>query len=571
MEKNDLTDEIIKDINYYSYLIQYRGDIEEEFNKYPLLKIKKINDKYAILFVPEDQLNIIDQGFDFKTIEHINIPQMFTLEEISPVEASNVNLLQLNLPLNLTGKGVNVAVIDTGIDYLNEEFMDSNGQTRIDLIWDQNISSTSEGNIEVPFGTIYKKEDIQKAINEFKSGKDPYAIVPSKDEIGHGTKMSGLIGAAGKNPDLKGVAPQCNLIEIKLIEDYTYKNKYRADVPVYNITTIFSAVEFLYRYALSSKIPLVIYFPLGSNAGNHMGNGFLDQYIDNICMNPEIAVVTGTGNERDSKTHTSGVLLKEEKAKVIDMEVSPEEKDLWIEIWVDMPNIFSLDIVSPSGESTGIINALINDTQYQTFIFEKTSVKVNYYIPEAISGDELIRIRFFDLQPGIWKLRLTGNLILDGRFNVWMSQSGLKAKDTGFSLVDTYGTITNPANSKITVTIAAYNQNNDNLVNYSGVAFENNYVNGIDVAAGGVNALTIAPNNKIELANGTSVAAAIGAGACALIFQWGIVEGNYPHMYAQALKTFLIRGTDMRSGDIYPNPSLGYGKLNIYKIFKNII
>ena len=550
-----------------NYLIEYRGDFKKEIEDISYIAGAVLNETMGIIALkPEDIPRLLK---DVPSIVYINVRNINILLDTTPVYVDNINNVKINPYLGLTGKGVVVGIIDTGIDYLNEEFMREDGTSRIISIWDQSIRNEKNENLYI--GQVYNNEQINKAINEFKSGKDPYAIVPSKDEIGHGTKMSGLIGAAGKNPDLKGVAPQCNLIEIKLIEDYTYKNKYRADVPVYNITTIFSAIEFLYRYALSSKIPLIIYFPLGTNAGNHMGNGFLDQYIDNICMNPEIAVVTGTGNERDSKTHTSGVLLKEEKAKVIDVEVSPEEKDLWIEIWVDMPNIFSLDIVSPSGESTGIINALINDTQYQTFIFEKTSVKVNYYIPEAISGDELIRIRFFDLQPGIWKLRLTGNLILDGRFNVWMSQSGLKAKDTGFSLVDTYGTTTNPANSKIIVTIAAYNQNNDNLVNYSGVAFEKNYVNGIDVAAGGVNALTIAPNNKIELANGTSVAAAIGAGACALIFQWGIVEGNYPHMYAQALKTFLIRGTDMRSGDIYPNPSLGYGKLNIYKIFKNII
>ena len=44
----------------------------------------------------------------------------------------------------------------------------------------------------------------------------------------------------------------------------------------------------------------------------------------------------------------------------MELDVSPEQKDLWVEIWIDLPNIMSLDIVSPSGENTGIIPVIIN-------------------------------------------------------------------------------------------------------------------------------------------------------------------------------------------------------------------
>ena len=52
--------------------------------------------------------------------------------------------LQLELPLNLTGKGVNVAIIDSGIDYLNDEFMKNNGETKIECIWDQTTISNEK-------------------------------------------------------------------------------------------------------------------------------------------------------------------------------------------------------------------------------------------------------------------------------------------------------------------------------------------------------------------------------------------------------------------------------------------
>ena len=213
---------------------------------------------------------------------------------------------------------------------------------------------------------------------------------------------------------------------------------------------------------------------------------------------------------------------------------------------------------------------LINSTELYTFIFEKTSIKVNYYLPEEFTGDELIRIRFYNIQPGLWKLRLIGNYILDGKVNAWMPQEGIKHKDTGFSWADPYGTITNPGTSEYLITAAAYNQNNNNMVDYSGVAFMENFQNKIDVVAGGVNALTVAPNNQTAIVNGTSVSAAILAGTCAMLFEWGIINGNYPYMYSQSIKTFLARGTTKRIGDIYPNPQWGYGILNIVTMFQNM-
>ena len=92
----------------------------------------------------------------------------------------------------------------------------------------------------------------------------------------------------------------------------------------------------------------------------------------------------------------------------------------------------------------------------------------------------------------------------------------------------------------------------------------------IDFAAGGVNTLTVGLNNTTRIINGTSLAAAIGAGACVLLFQWGIVNGNYPYMYTQSMKTFFRRGTERRRGDKYPNSHLGYGIINFYKIFNNM-
>lgn len=561
---------IFEDINYDNYLVEYDGDIIGEVTKYPNIYVTIINDKYAILTVGKNvEINL--EQLQFKTIVYVKTAEMFTLDEISPVLASQASFLQLNLPLDLTGKGVNIAIVDTGIDFLNEEFMDEKGETRIELIWDQSIlSNIEDDNKVVPFGTIYSKNQIQSAINAKRQGKDPYEIVPSKDIIGHGTNMCGIIGGRGVNPVLKGVAPDCNFVVIKLIEDYSFKAQFDISIPIFNITVIFAAFEFLNKYLLMYYKPMTIYCPLGSNLGTHKGNGILDQFIESVCMRSGVAFVTGAGNQRVSGEHTSGVIPAVGESSLFELDVSPNQKDIWIEIWVEAPNIASLTILSPAGESTGIINPMINTVELYKFIVEKSSIKINYFFPEERTGDQLMRVRFYNLQEGIWTFILTGNSILDGRYNAWIPQNGITIGKTTLIPADPYGTVTNPGNGRTIITAAGYNQNNNNIINYSGMASKENYVNVIDVAAGAVNAITVAPDNTIATVNGTSVSAAVVAGACALMFQWGIIEKNDPFMYSQTLKAYIVRGTVKRSGDVYPNPQWGYGILNILALFQNI-
>ena len=184
--------------------------------------------------------------------------------------------------------------------------------------------------------------------------RSPYEIVPSKDEIGHGTNMAGIIGGTGKNPMLRGLLPDCDFVIIKLIENFSYKARFNIDIPVFDIVSIFAALEFLGRYSLNNYKPMVIYFPLGTNLGNHKGIGILEQFIESICRSSGIAMVSGTGNQRETGTHTSGTISEVGAISIIELDVSLDEKNLIMEIWVDSPNIMSLDIVSPSGENSGV-------------------------------------------------------------------------------------------------------------------------------------------------------------------------------------------------------------------------
>ncbi len=69
---------------------------------------------------------------------------------------------------------------------------------------------------------------------------------------------------------------------------------------------------------------------------------------------------------------------------------------------------------------------------------------------------------------------------------------------------------------------------------------------------------------------GTSVSAAVAAGAAALLLEWGIIQGHIASMDGSFVRTLLIGGCDRDEGVIYPNNKWGYGRLNLYGTFSTI-
>lgn len=382
--------------------------------------------------------------------------------------------------------------------------------------------------------------------------------------------MAGIVGATGKNIELKGVAPECKFVAVKLAEANFFEELSNLDIPVYNLPPIMVAVGYLRRILFNKRKPVVILLPLGSNNGNHKGDNVFDSFIESVSGNVGIVIVTGTGNEALQDGHVSGVIKNKDRVESIGLLISEDQINLSVEIWVDLPNIIDISVVSPAGEETGFVQAMLNMEKKYSFILANTTMRIAYYLPEEYSGEELISINFRNITSGLWTLKLRMREGEMATYNSWIMQSGIVSKGTRFTSSDPYGTITIPGDSDFIVTMAAYNQNNNSLLPYSGIGFREENIDKIDVAAGGVNTKTVGLDNSIATINGTSLSAAIGAGACILLLQWGIVQGKYPYMYVQSIKTFIRRGVIQRPGDLYPNPNWGYGVLNFYKMFENM-
>ncbi|GAA0781715.1 S8 family peptidase [Hathewaya limosa] len=556
------------DEGYHNYIVEYDGDIETVLNKTGYACGFILDDNYAVISVKDGYKDKLLA--DVPEIVYLERNTLYTLNDVSPMQSANVYKFHDNPFLTLRGNGVLVGIVDTGIDYLDLDFMYEDDTTRIVGIWDQTIPDTKNPQ---ELGSYYTSENINEAIKSKKEGKNPYDIVPSKDEIGHGTSVAGVIGSRGRLAPI-GAAPDSEFAIVKLRT--TKHNTFKEQNPsnyldmVYSSTDIILGIRYLYSIGKKMNMPIVIYVPLGTNMGGHDGSSILERYIDDISKTRGVAVVTSTGNEGDSATHTSGRFQQSGEIKSVELKVDEKERSLSFEVWANKPDKISIGLVSPSGEVIEKIPAKLKEQEEIKFVFEGSIATINYYFPEESTGDELIIVKITNIKGGIWQIRLTGDLIIDGKFDIWLPQRPLIKADTRFLKPDPDITLTIPSTGKNILTTSTYDQNNDTIVPFSGNGYTRDGRIKPDLTSGGVNVLTTGLNNKEVTVSGGSVSGAVFAGAVALLLQWGIVDKNDETMYSTKIKTYLIRGTKKRAGDMYPNRQWGYGRLDLNGVFENI-
>jgi len=122
-----------------------------------------------------------------------------------------VTALQARNP-GLTGRGVLVAVIDSGIDYTHPDFRNADGTTRIAALWDQTgDGEPPEGYLD---GVLYRRERINAALRGERT-ETGERLVPEADLSGHGTHVAGTICANRNGIGVVGAAPKCDLYVAK--------------------------------------------------------------------------------------------------------------------------------------------------------------------------------------------------------------------------------------------------------------------------------------------------------------------------------------------------------------------
>ena len=548
--------------DYADFIIEIGFRENEARQEYKDLCIQDIGYKFSAIYYPLSEINPISVGED----TYIAIPKLFGLMDTSAVEATGALRLQRVRGTSLTGNGVIVGFIDTGIDYTNDIFKNVTGRTRILSIWDQSDQSgTHPQGIE--FGSEYTREDIDRALQS----ENPYSIVPTKDTQGHGTFMAGVAcGSEDVENNFIGAANESQIAVVKLKKAKKYLRDFyliEENVQdVYQENDIMQAVTYLRNLSRRESKPLVLVLGLGTGSGQRSGGSALSQQLNDLGEMIGCCVVTCAGNEGNARLHYKGSVLNKEYEDV-ELRVGEGTNGFTMELWGNSPDIISVAFISPSGEMISRIPARVGQSDTVEFLLEKSKIDISYSLVEAGGGVELIFMRFIDPTPGVWIIRVYGNNILEGDYNIWLPIKQCIDKETYFLKPNPDITLTVPSTTQATITVAAYDNMTNALFTDSSRGFTRTNEIKPDITAPGVNVYGPGINNNYVRKSGTSVAAALVAGNCAQLMQWGIVEKNETQMKTNYIKNFLIRGAIRDRNIVYPSKEWGYGKVNVYEAF----
>jgi len=547
------------------YVIQLHSQngptFEKRIKDITYLKLGKIvRGDYAIVYMDSRRAN--DLLADIGTASIELFPEVLTLLGKSSLEASNIIRVQQHPHLDLRGQGTLIGIIDTGLDYTKDAFLHEDGTSKVRYIWDQTIEGNSPD--DFLFGSEYTNEQINQALQS----DTPFDIVPSKDTVGHGTFLAS-VAASKQNSEYIGAAPEADLLIVKLrkIQNFFY---HRYCIPesqdnVFSTADVMLAIEYMINRAIKLNMPLAICIGLGSNLSGHDGFSILSKYISAVSLISRICICTAAGNESNTGHHKSGTIYAVNSTYNVQVRVPENANSFMMQVFVDSPDRMSVSLKSPTGEIVPRAIARSGATTTTNLILERAKTVVEYFFP-ITSGVQLINIKIYHPTPGIWEVTLRGDIIVHGKFNIWLPITGLGTPGIQFVSPDPYLTIVKPGVSTGGITSGAYNDRDNSLYVSSSWGPTRNLNLKPDLVAPGVDVAGIYPIGNGTM-TGTSVATAITTGACALMLQWGIVDKNDISLNTNSIKSYLIRGCKREPNNQYPSYKWGYGKLDLLNTF----
>ena len=114
-------------------------------------------------------------------------------------------------------------------------------------------------------------------------------------------------------------------------------------------------------------------------------------------------------------------------------------------------------IVSPAGEKIPLVPVRQGIGTVLNFVFERTSVYLDYRLLVERTNSELILMRFADPSPGIWRIVVEPQQLADGIFHMWLPVAEFLTGDVYFLQSNPDTTITEPGNTPNPMTVASYN------------------------------------------------------------------------------------------------------------------
>lgn len=515
--------------------------------------VRRVSDNlvFAYFYDPEPELG--GREFPFGIIQ-----KCYGLLSEEELAASGVLQLREGQLTNLRGSGVLLGFVDTGIDFAEEAFRNTDGSTRLIGLWDQTLNSQTTSDF-----AFYGREFLEEEINRALQSENPYEVIPSRDENGHGSAL--VRAAAGSeergentaNP-YGGVAPLASVAMVKLKQAKPYlRDFWQIPDNVFCAAEedIIYGVEWLLSVAGRENMPLVLCIALGSNQGNHTGQTVLSRYLDDVARFPGVCVCTAVGNEGGTGHHFFG-RVQDDGYEEVEINVAEGEEGFSTELWAVDPDLFTVEIISPAGEVIPQIQGRpVVNRQYRLY-FEGGTIWIQSNLYDQSVGTQGIWIRFAEPVAGVWRIRVYAEGEFSKAFHMWLPVRPFLREETAFLRPEPYIQICDPGAAREVLTFTAYDVINGSLYREASYGYTADNRIKPDLAA---------PKGEVLYA-GTGMATAFGAGCAALVFEAAIRQENYVILDTLVIKRLFTASAE-RDGRDYPNREWGYGKLDVYGVF----
>ncbi|HYG80464.1 MAG TPA: S8 family serine peptidase [Pyrinomonadaceae bacterium] len=462
----------------------------------------------------------------------------------------------------LTGAGVIIAFVDSGLDFRNPDFVkyDQDGQptSRLRYFWDTTSDAfdTLKLGTKPPLsypngasvGTLYTREQLTAELRSTTRN------IPATDLCGHGTACAGVAAGNGNNAPgnkyVQGVAPEADIIAVRVGagEGGEMENSYLLNAVAAWLDTV------------SADVPLVVSCSFGSLDGGHDGHRVAERQLDaRFALNRRgRALVVAAGNEGTAPVHAEVNFKGWDGAGLLHFTATASDAHLYV--YFDSDDV--KDILASTGKGM------------------KKKVWVNPLTKQAVM--------LVTLPNGDGKLRLS---TLSGRSmkaDAYIFKGSFKPGSVSYSNL-----ISSPGTAGNAITVGSYDWNdvfgeatwNDACNNlmvvgrlscYSSPGYTRLGTIKPDFAApgqyysasyarkpdgSGVNPMKIKVDatSRYRLFSGTSAATPYTSGVVALLLQ------KKPTLTVGEIKDLLrLHSTSSQrlTGDV-PNPQWGYGKLDL--------
>ena len=117
-------------------------------------------------------------------------------------------------------------------------------------------------------------------------------------------------------------------------------------------------------------------------------------------------VVTAGGNEANTSHHYMNDPISSGNEVEVEIRVGNNEGGFTMELWAATTELYSVGLISPGGEYSGKTQARLGEKRQVNFLFEGTTVYIEYLLVSFEDGDECIRLRFQNPTEGIWRIRV---------------------------------------------------------------------------------------------------------------------------------------------------------------------